>query len=371
MAKPIRILHVLGGLNRAGAETMVINLYRNIDRTKVQFDFIVHTKDKCDYDDEIRSLGGRIFSVPRYTGKNHFQYTKAWSDFFKQYPEYKIVHGHVRSTAWIYLEIAKKNNLITIAHSHSTSSGSGLSAIVKGILQYPIRYTADYLLACSNHAGTWLFGKKACRKDNFFIIKNAIDTKKFIYNEDIRTKKRNDFQFEDKFVIGHIGRFDVSKNHEFLIDIFQAVHKRNNNAVLMMVGDGDLRQSIEKKVNNLKLTDSVVFTGVRSDIPELLQAMDVFVFPSLYEGLGIVTVEAQAAGLNCVVADTIPNEAFLTDLIKAIPLGCHVEEWSDAILSSNGNKKQGEIHEKIKNAGYDIAQNVKKMEDFYFRIVGL
>ena len=328
----IRVLHVLGGLNRGGAETMVMNLYRNIDRSKVQFDFIVHTKNKCDYDDEIKSLGGRVYNVPKYTGKNHFEYKKAWIRFFKEHSEYKIIHGHVRSTAAIYLKIAKKNGLTTISHSHNTSSGKGLSAVVKNTFQYPTRYVAEYLFACSEFAGKWLFGRKSLHKDNFYILNNAIDGKSFIFDKKIREDKREEFKIKDRFVIGHIGRFHPQKNHDFLIDIFKKVHDINNNAVLMLVGDGELKQIIQEKIENLGLCDSVIFTGVRSDIPDLLQAIDVFVFPSIFEGLGIVAVEAQAAGIPCIVADTIPKEAYITDLIKSISLSEPVDVWSKAIL---------------------------------------
>ena len=169
MVEPIRILHVLGALNRGGAETMVMNIYRNIDRNRVQFDFIVHTNEKCDYNDEIINLGGKIYSMPRYNGKNHIKYKKAWNNFFKRHIEYKIVHGHMRSTAAIYLSIGKKHGLKTIAHSHSTASrGNKFEKLVKNVLQIPLRYTANYLFACSEEAGKWLFGKKAIKKDTDF-----------------------------------------------------------------------------------------------------------------------------------------------------------------------------------------------------------
>lgn len=295
MKRPIRILHVLGRLDRGGAETMVMNLYRNIDRTRVQFDFIIHTNDECDYDEEILSLGGIIYHIPQFNGKNFLQFKKAWHSFFKTHPEYKIIHGHVRSTASIYLWIAKKYGLITIAHSHNTSSGVGFSAFIKNTLQYPLRYIADYLFACSKSAGQWLFGKKVLKKNNFIILKNAIDSQKYIYDPNIRIKVRKELQIADKFVIGHIGRFNIQKNHDLLINIFNTVHNRNKNSILLIVGDGELRSSIQKKVENLGLMDSVIFLGVRSDIPELIQAMDFFLFPSLFEGLGIVAIEAQVS----------------------------------------------------------------------------
>ena len=215
MSDPIRIIQVFAQMNRGGAETMIMNLYRMIERSQIQFDFIVHTNEECAYDNEIRSLGGRIYRVPRYNGKNHFEYIKSWNKFFKTHPNYKIIHGHVRSTASIYLKIAKKFGLVTIAHSHSTSSGTGFSSIVKNILQYPIRNIADYLFACSEQSGEWLFGKNASKRNNFVILKNSIDVKKFVFNERVRFEKRKELKIDDKFVIGHIGRFIPSKNHKF------------------------------------------------------------------------------------------------------------------------------------------------------------
>ncbi|MDD7792771.1 glycosyltransferase family 1 protein [Clostridium sp. 'White wine YQ'] len=367
MKYPIRILHVLGGLNRGGAETMVMNLYRNIDRSKVQFDFIVHTENKCDYDDEIKSLGGKIYSIPRYKGKNHIQYKKVWNSFFEEHPEYKIIHGHVRSTASIYLKIAKRNNLKTIAHSHNTSSGKGLSAFVKNILQYPIRYTADYLFTCSLTAGEWLYGKKACKQKKFHIIKNAINSKQYIFNQEIRDKVRKEFNIENSFVIGHIGRFHLQKNHNYLIEIFKEVHEKEPKAVLMLIGEGELQQKIEKKVNDLGLDNSVIFTGVRSDIPELLQAMDIFVFPSLYEGLGIVVIEAQASGLQCVVSDTVPRETNIANTIEYVSLKDSYRYWGETILKYFDNCKRKNTRDQIMNSGYDIKQTSEWLQNFYIR----
>ncbi|MDC3411847.1 glycosyltransferase family 1 protein [Terrihalobacillus insolitus] len=356
-------------MNRGGAETMIMNLYRNIDRSKIQFDFIVHTEDKCAFDDEIYKLGGRIFRVPTYKGTNHLPYLKNWEHFFKKHPEYKIIHGHVRSTASIYLKIAKKYGLITIAHSHSTSSGNGLSAIAKNVLQFPIRHVADYFFACTKTAGEWLFGKKTCQKENFHIFKNAIDAKKFVFNNVVRSRVRKELRIEDKFVIGHVGRFHSSKNHEFLIDIFKNVHKKNDNAILLLVGDGDLQDTIRKRVYNLGLDNNVIFTGVRSDIPELFQAMDMFVFPSLYEGLGIVLIEAQATGLPCVIANTIPKEALITDNVKQFSLTESPKVWTEAILKRMDSYERKSTYAKIKDSGYDIEESHRWLQEFYLGLV--
>lgn len=230
MKGPIRILHAFGGLNRGGAETMVMNIYRNIDRTKVQFDFVKHTIKKCDYDDEIIKLGGKIYCVPRYTVKNHIAYKKVWYNLLKEHPEYKILHGHIISTASIYLNIAKKNGLITIAHSHSTSSrGNKIERFIKKIIQYPIRNVADYFYACSEDAGKWLFGRKSTQKNNYIIINNSIDVSSFRYDETKRHEIRQNFNIEDKFVIGHIGSFTYPKNHKFLINVFYEIQRQREN----------------------------------------------------------------------------------------------------------------------------------------------
>lgn len=368
MKKPIRVLNVLGILDRGGAETMIMNLYRNIDRSKIQFDFVVHTKDTGDYDEEVKSLGGKIYCMPTYNGLNHTHYKKAWHNFFKEHTEYQIVHGHVRSTAALYLKIAKEHDRVAIAHSHNTSSGKGLSAYVKNIMQYQIRNIADYLFACSELAGNWLFGENSCNKDNFFLFQNAISAEKFIYDEEVRHHKRKEFKLEGKFVIGNVARFHPQKNHTFLIDVFKKVHEKNKNAVLMLVGQGELEQEIRKKVADLDLTDSVVFTGVRSDIPDLLQAMDVFVFPSLFEGLGIVAVEAQAAGLKCIIADTIPKEAYVTDLIDSLSLQESVDTWAEKVIDSYPYERRNTFKE-IYDSGYEIKETSKWLEKFYLEKV--
>ncbi|MGB5824672.1 MAG: glycosyltransferase family 1 protein [Proteocatella sp.] len=366
MSKPIRILHVLGRLDMGGAEILIMNWYRNIDRSKIQFDFIIHTEEKCFFEEEIRLLGGKIFRVPRYIGINHFEYKKSWEDFFEKNNSYKIVHGHMRSTASIYLKIAKRYRVATIIHSHSTSSGSGISSIAKNILQFPVRYVADYLFACSKNAGEWLYGKRMCKKEKFHIIKNAINIEKFMFNNEIRLNKRTELKLEDKFVVGHIGRFDYPKNHVFLIEIFNEIYKLNNKSVLLVVGDGELRSKIEDKLNKLGLSDNAIFTGNQLDVSDLLQAMDVFVFPSLYEGLGIVTIEAQAAGLPCIVSAAVPKEETkITDLIKYISLKCDASNWAKEVTNFNKISNRENMHKKIVEAGYELKSACDEMQEKY------
>lgn len=367
MEKPIRVLQVFARMDRGGAETMIMNVYRHIDRSKVQFDFMVHTEDHCAYDDEIEKLGGHIYRIPRYTGKNHFQYKKKWKFFLNEHPEYHIIHGHMRSTAAIYLKIANQFGLTTIAHSHSTSSGKGIRAVIKNMMQLPIRYEADYLFACSQKAGEWLFGKETTKKENFYVIKNGIDVEKYKFNPIIRQRMRNKFGIEDnQFLIGHVGSFSYPKNHEFLIDIFNEVHKENPDSVLLLVGDGELREKVKKKVKEFGLMDSVIFTGVRDDVPDLMQAMDIFVFPSRFEGLGIVLIEAQAAGLKCFVSeDVVPNDVKISNLVHFIELNQAEKFWASNILDKNKILNRIEYNYCIYEAKYDVKRNTKDLEKFY------
>ena len=359
----IRVLQVFGCMNRGGAESMIMELYRHIDRSRIQFDFVVHTTEKCAYDDEILSLGGRIFSVPSFTVKNAFLYKKAWKKLLTTHEEWRIVHGHVRSTASIYLPIAQEYHRYTIAHSHSISSGKGFSSIIKK--KQKKRIKADYYMACSNAAGKWLFGDKIVNSDNYHVLPNAIDVSKYKYNEDIRKKVRQEYSCEDAILIGHVGSFYDVKNHSYLIKVFTCIKEKESDAKLMLVGGGYLLQEIKNQVKELGIEDSVIFTGVKSNVNELLQAMDVFVFPSKYEGLGISVVEAQATGLPAVISDRVPKEAILTDdLVTIMNLEDSPVIWADQIIARLGKKRYDHIDE-IVARGYDVTTTSKWIEEFY------
>ena len=346
-----------------GAETMIMELYRNIDRTKIQFDFVVHTEKKGYFDDEICSLGGRIFRVPKFSYQTIIKYRNRWNKLLSEHTEWTIIHGHVRSTASIYLSIGRKLGRYTIAHSHSISSGKGLSSVVKDLLQKRIK--ADYYLACSEAAGKWLFGEQIVCSDKFSVLHNSISSNKYIFDEQIRKNTRNELNCKDAFLVGHVGSFYDVKNHCFLLDVFKVICEKKPLSKLILVGDGYLKEKIEMRVKELCISDKVIFTGVRSDVNKLLMAMDVFVFPSKFEGLGMVIIEAQATGLCSVISDKVPNEAIITEgLVSVKSLNDTPKQWADYILSLNNDDRTSHLME-IKVNGYDISESTTWIEEFY------
>lgn len=361
ISEPIRVLHVVTHMNRGGLETMIMNYYRHIDKTRIQFDFLTHRDGKKDYDDEILKLGGKIYHLPPLNPFDYKGYLKKLDEFFQEHREYKIVHSHLDCMSTYPLRAAKKYGVpVRIAHSHNTSQERNLKYLVKLYSRSLIpRYATD-LFACGEEAGKWMF-----KNHSFVVMRNAIDAEKFAYNSETARKKREELGIEDKFVLGHVGRFNLQKNHEFLIDIFNEVCKQNENAVLLLIGTGELKEEIHEKVRNLGLDEKVMFLGVREDIPELMQAMDVFVFPSLFEGLPVTLVEAQAAGLSCVVSGTITQEIDITENISFIALEKSAKEWADKILK-NKYLRKNEL-DIIKNNKFDIYENVRWLEKFYIK----
>lgn len=367
--KPIRILHVIGVMHHGGAETMIMNFYRHIDRSKVQFDFVENDDKFADFDEEIRSLGGRIYHCPHYNGLNHFKYVAWWKKFLSQHGhEYRAVHGHVGSTAAIYLRLAKKAGIFTIAHSHSIS-GSGLKDMVYQIYAYPTRFIADFFFGCSVAAGESRYGKKVCSStQKFRVLNNAIETNRFAFDPKTRAQMRRQLGISDKIVIGHIGRFAEQKNHAFLIQLFKEIYNRNADTVLLLLGKGELQEQIVAQVAQSGLENCVIFAGVHNDVSPYYQAMDVFVLPSLYEGLGIVAVEAQTAGLPCVISDGVSKECILTNgLVSVHSLNASVEQWVEHILTCIGIPRV-DHSEEVKQNGFDILETAVWLENYYLNL---
>lgn len=366
----IRVLQVIGIMNRGGAETMIMNLYRKIDKTKIQFDFVVHTTEKGAFDDEIQSYGGRIFHCPKYVGKNHFVYKKWWNDFFEiNAQNYVAVHGHIGSTASIYLSSAKKYKLFAIAHSHNTDGRLTLKNRLYKVISYSTRNTADYFFACSYAAGKDRYGSRVAENSEIFtVLNNAVDTDCFLFNTDFRKQIRKEFHInDDKIIVGHIGRFNLQKNHSFLIDIAYEAIKINKNVVFMLVGGGDLENEIKCKAASLGISENIIFTGVREDVNKFYQAFDLFLFPSFFEGLPVTLVEAQTSGLTCLVSDTITKEVVLTDLIHFKSIESSASAWAEDIFKRVSFERENKKAQ-IVSSGYDINTTSKWLENFYFNI---
>ena len=367
MTQPLRVLHVIERMDRGGAETMLMNLYRAIDRNAIQFDFMVHTTDKAQYDDEIASLGGRIFRIHMFLGYNPATYWAAWRKFFTAHPEHGIVHGHITSSAAVYLRVAHRFGRTTIAHSHSEDNGPGLLGLGLDIAQKFIPRTTDYFFACSDQAAVDKFGSGVLSKPNYRFFPNGIDTNRYVFDPEARERVREEFGFGDAPVVGHVGRFVLEKNHEFLIEVFASLLGINPQARLLLVGDGVLRPKVEKKVKDLGLGDSVTFARVRSDIPELLCGMDVFCFPSIHEGLPVSVVEAEASGLPVVLPDTLSPQLTITDRVTRLGLGEGALVWAgrlNELLAATGIRDERTAHQ-VGEAGFDVRETAAWLTDFY------
>lgn len=339
---PIRVLQVIGSMNMGGAENFIMNLYRNIDKEKIQFDFISHKHGI--FDDEIRKLGGKIYYLDYVTKVGPIKYKKELNMFFKKHNEYKILHTHIDQTSGIVLDVARKYNFEKlIVHSHSTNNSNNvLVDMYKKTLQKKIIKYANIRLACSDAAGKWLY-----RGLDFRVINNGIDIEKFYYKEEFRNEIRNELNIsKESFVIGHVGRFCQVKNHDMLIDIFYEYNKYNNNSYLLLVGDGPLKEEIEKKCEKLKIKDKVKFLGIRKDVNKIYSAMDVFVFPSFHEGFPVTVVEAACSGVPMLLSDKITNEVKFYDKIKFLGIS-DSSEWVNEIKNVK-NSREVILSEKLK-----------------------
>ena len=362
--EPIRVAHVVGKWIGGGVESVLMNYFRHIDRTKIQFDFL------CDFDstnipyEEIESLGGKVILIPPY--QKVFRYQKELIRIFKE-NKYKIVHSHINTMSIFPLRAAKRAGVpVRIAHSHSTTNKREWK---KNLLKQVLRpfskvYATDYM-CCSELAGRWLFGDKEYDKGNVYLLNNAIDLNKFKYDEGIRERKRKELNIpEDTLVIGHVGRFVEQKNHRFLIDIFNEVHKENSNSLLLLAGQGPLMDEMKEKVKRLDLEENVRFLGQRNDINELYQAFDVFLFPSLYEGLGMVLIEAQCSNLLCVASTEVPNIVKKNDNVLFLKLSNNINNWKNKILENNFIREN-----KINNLSeYNVAKKKAELEYKYINL---
>ncbi len=370
MLEPVRVLFLETVMDRGGAETMTMNYFRCIDRSKVEFDFLVHRDYKAAYEDEIIELGGKIYRCCPPYPQNFFKYYKTINKLFKEHPEYHIIHGNMMEHGAIaYLSAKRMNIPVRICHAHT--SGDSRPINIRNTILWIYRkitmYCITHKFACGEKAAKWIFGEKNISDVTY--IKNAIDAKSYQYNSRVRESVRADFNLNGKYVVGHVGRFFEPKNHPFIIDIFYEVSKIEPNAVLVLVGGGELDDAVlnttKKKVEKLGIEDKVIFTGVRQDVNRILQAFDVFILPSLREGLPVVMVEAQASGLHCIVSDKVPTECDITGNVERISLEAGAKVWAERILLYRNMEPHLDTLKQIIDSGYDIHENAKWLEQFY------
>ena len=359
--QPYRVLQVVTIMNRGGIETMIMNHYRAIDRTKIQFDFLVHRQERGDYDDEIEQLGGRIYRAFPIRPWKYIQYFKWLNIFFKDNNSYIAIHSHIQENSGLVFKIASKYNLNNlIANSHIATLGVDYKYLFR---QYGRILTNKYSttkLACGVKAGKFLYGNKT----EFIILKNAINTSDFVFNKNIRNQIRAELGITNNFVIGNVARFSPQKNHKFIMNLFKEILAIDNNVILVLVGCGEKEKDIKELAVQYGISDNIKFLGLRKDINRLLQSFDIFLFPSLYEGLPVSIIEAQAAGLPCILSDTIDSETAITSNVEFHSLDAPISEWINAILN-NKDFKRVDTTSEIVDAGYDVIHNTKNLIDLY------
>lgn len=365
----IRVLHVINSMDCGGAETLIMNLYRCIDRDKIQFDFLLHSYIKGFYDDEITQLGGKIYRVPHFNLLNYASYKNEIYKFFKSHNEYKIIHGHLGSCSHIYLSIAKDFGCKTIVHCHSSSPYKTTlkNLLYKYFSKKTLNY-ADYIFSCNIEGAQYRYGKDIATKNNFKIFKNAIDVNKYKYTENDLTELKKEFKLnKDDIIIGHVGSFSWVKNHEFIVDVFYKALKTNPKLKLFLVGNGSLKDKIQSKVGSLQISDKVVFTGVRCDVHKFLHIFDCFILPSFREGIPLSLIEAQAASVPCVVSSNVSKESIITESVVQLSLEDPKELWISNLLSLCLKEKSLTDNLKVKQV-YDINNVTIKLQNFYTKI---
>ena len=367
----VKVLYFVDRMLRGGIQTFVIENTTHFNKDIIQIDYLL-LDDGNDYELEetLRSLGSNVHKLDGVWLRkptDYLTYCKSLNEFFAKHNDYNIVHMHSSSKNFMVLYYAKKYGInIRIAHSHSIcfQSKTKVQILLGNILKLPLKKFATHYFACSEIAGKWMFGNKIVKNGEVKTIHNAVDVDKFAFNIDIREKMRNKLNLKNALVIGHVGRFTDLKNHIFLIDIFYEMYKQNENSKLILVGTGEKENEIKEKVNKLGLSNSVIFTGFKNNVSDYMQSMDVFLFPSKFEGLGLVLIEAQASGLpSFTSSNVVPMEAKVSELLNFISLENTPMVWSDKILKHNLERK--DVKTNIRNIGYDIESSAKILEEFY------
>ena len=359
----IRVAQVIGKLNAAGVEAVINNYYRFIDHDRFQFDFYIDADSNCQPPQELKDMGARYFIIPPY--QKVAKYVRTLQKYFVK-EQYDIVHVNLNTLSVFALYAAKKAGIpVRINHNHSTESRTEIKRnVLKNMLRpYAKLFATDYM-ACSRFAGAWLFGKKDMQNGKVTILNNAIELEKYAYHEDARNQVRSELGLENSIIVGHVGRFSHQKNHKKLLKIFNEICKKEEKAVLLLVGRGELEKEVRAMVNSMGLESKVIFLGVRNDVAKLYQAMDVFVLPSYYEGLPVVAIEAQASGTPCVLSDAMTKETKVLSNTVFMSLEETDEKWADKILAKV-NQPKGYTIEEMRKAGFDIKTEALKLMKYY------
>lgn len=368
MAEPLRVLQVVPNMQQGGIENFIMNLYRRIDRERVQFDFLYHYSGDFYFDDEIRSLGGKIYRIPIRDGKvSLMNYRSELASFFSKHTEYRVVHGHMATTAWVYLGAARRAGVSRrIVHAHENSYIRDLRGITRMLLIKQAWRNATDRFACSPEAGRYFFGNRA-----FDVVPNAIDAKRFLFSGRDRTSFRAKMGIpQDEFLIGHVGRFDKEKNHEFLLEILKRLRDDRVNASLLLVGTGKRLEEIKKRSDDLSVANYVYYAGVM-DHPELAySAMDFFVLPSYFEGFSLVGIEAQCSGLPCLFSSNVSSAASLTDSAIFLSLDAGPGRWAQELVSRRKVRSGcgADALSRASSLGYDIAGCASMMQETYLKM---
>ncbi len=361
----IRVLHIVTQMNRAGLENRLMDIYREIDKSSIQFDFYTNRTSEGLYDQEIIAMGGRVYYSGSIQRTGVYKKVKEFDSFLKEHGEYQIVHSHVNEWSTLFCYAAKRNRIpVRIAHSRGANNEKSIKRVIKSIIKFPINHYANYCFAVSEKAGVHLFGNRMNKRGRIKILPNAVDCNKFKFNENKRVESRIELGCANAFVVVHVGNFTNAKNHRFLIDVFANIWKKDSNAILYLAGDGEKRSSVQEYVNELGLSHNVYFLGSYSKVDRLLQAADIFIFPSLHEGFPGAVLEAEAAGVPCIISDTITEEVVLTENCTRFSLERSAEDWANkAIEISQGG--HADTFTLLSEKGYDIKTLAEEYKDFY------
>jgi len=362
----IRVLHSLTSLDQGSAAAMLMPLYQNIDRQRIQFDFVVNEQNKpYTHAKEIKALGGRIFFVKKFNGRNLAAYRKQMRTLFQNYPEWKVIHIHNVAQAVLFVGIAKRYQKTVVAHAHFDSNLTDFKAYTRRILTTAIKYYTNHLLACSKAAGAYIF---RINKEEVIVLNNAINPRNYRFSEQVRRKKRLELGLKNDVVLGHVGSMNQHNNHFYLLDIFKAYYQENPRSKLLLIGEGVLKEELQKKVADFDLNDEVKFLGIRSDVNELMQAMDIFILPSLFKDLPTVLIEAQAAGLPIMASDRISKEVAITNLISFQNVDRAPAYWAKKI-DRQFILFRDDTSKAIRAAGYDVKETAKDLANYYMTII--